>query len=434
MSAENITVTDVVCPFCGSLCDDLEVEVEGGKIVKVKKACKLGKSKIIGHQRIESPMIRDGGELKEVSYDEAIEKASQILAGSKRSLSYGWASTSCEAIEKGVHLSEVAGGVLDSTASVCHGPTVLAVQGVGAPGCTLGEVKNRADIVVFWGCNPVHAHPRHHARYSYNTKGFFSGGKEDRTLIVFDVRRTKTADKADEFVQVEPGSDYKVFSAMRTILSGNEDVLPEKVGGVSKEKLIEIVEKMKKAKFGVIFGGLGITQSRCRYKNLENVTSLVDEINEHAKFTLVAMRGHYNIAGFGQVCSWETGYPFAVDFSHGYAWYNPGEATAVDVLNRKECDAVLAVAADPVSNFPRTSVEYMREVPVIQVDPYPNPTTEFADVVIPAAVAGVEAEGTAYRMDGIPIRMRKIVDTKFLSDEEIFDKILGRVIELKEGA
>jgi len=434
MSAENTTVTDVVCPFCGSLCDDLEVEVEGNKIVKVKKACKLGKSKIMGHQRIETPMIREDGEFKEVTYDEAIDKAAQILADSKRTLSYGWASTSCEAIEKGIHLSEVVGGVIDSTASVCHGPTVLAVQGVGSPGCTLGEVKNRADLVIFWGSNPVHAHPRHQARYSYNAKGFFSDGKEDRTLMVFDVRKTKTADKADEFVQVEPGSDYKIFSAMRTILSGNEDVVPDEVGGVSKEKLIEIIEMMKKAKFGVIFGGLGITQSRCRYKNLENVISFVDEMNEHAKFTLIAMRGHYNIGGFGQVCAWETGYPFAVDFSRGYAWYNPGEATAVDVLNRKECDVVLAVAADPVSNFPRASVEYMREVPVIQVDPYPNPTTEFADVVIPAAVAGVEAEGTAYRMDSISIRMRKIIDTKFLSDEEIFEKILNKVIERKEGA
>ncbi len=431
MSAENRTITDVVCPFCGSLCDDLEVETDGTKIVKVKKACKLGKSKIMGHERIESPLIREDGKLREATYEEAIERASQILSNSKRPLSYGWASTVCEAIEKGVHLLEEIGGVMDSTASVCHGPTVLAVQGVGAPGCTLGEVKNRADLVIFWGSNPVHAHPRHQARYSYNAKGFFSGGKEDRTLMVFDVRKTKTADKADEYVQIEPGSDYKIFSAMRTILSGNEDVVPSEVGGISKEKLIEIVDRMKKAKFGVIFGGLGLTQSRCRYKNLENVISLVDEINEHAKFTLIPMRGHYNIAGFGQVCAWETGYPFAVDFSRGYVWYNPGETTAVDVLNRKECDSFLVVAADPASNFPKGSVEHMKDIPVIQVDPYHNPTTEFADVVIPAAVAGVEAEGTAYRMDGIPLRVRKLVDVKYPSDEEIFDKMLTKVKELK---
>lgn len=433
MAAENKSITDVVCPFCGSLCDDLEVEIEGSKIVKVKKACKLGKSKIMGHERTESPMIRVNGELKEVTYEEAIEKAAQILANSKRPLSYGWASTANEAIEKGVHLIEEIGGVIDSTASVCHGPTVLAVQGVGAPGCTLGEVKNRADLVIFWGSNPMEAHPRHLARYSYNAKGLFSGGKEDRTLMVFDVRKTKTAERADEFIQVEPGSDYKIFSAMRTILSGNEEIIPEEVGGIPKEKLIEIIDKMKKAKFGTIFGGLGITQSRCRHKNLENVISFVDELNEHAKFTLMAMRGHYNIAGFGQVCAWETGYPFAVDFSHGYAWYNPGEATSIEVLNRRECDSFLVVAADPASNFPKGSVEHMKDIPVIQVDPYPNPTTEFADVVIPAAVAGVEAEGTAYRMDGIAMRLRKVVDVKFLSDEEIFVKMLAKVKELKEA-
>ncbi len=55
-------------------------------------------------------------------------------------------------------------------------------------------------------------------------------------------------------------------------------------------------------------------------------------------------------------------------------------------------------------------VEALANIPVIQIDPYENPTTLLAEVVIPSAIAGVEVEGTAYRMDGLALRLRKMVD------------------------
>jgi formylmethanofuran dehydrogenase subunit B len=39
----------------------------------------------------------------------------------------------------------------------------------------------------------------------------------------------------------------------------------------------------------------------------------------------------------------------------------------------------------------------------------------------------VEAEGTAYRMDGMALRMRKLVDTIYPSDEEILTNIIESV-------
>ncbi|VUT27580.1 MAG: formylmethanofuran dehydrogenase subunit B [Candidatus Syntrophoarchaeum sp. GoM_oil] len=428
------TITDVVCPLCGCLCDDIEVIVEDGKISNVKKACPLGKNKIMGHHRIEAPMVRENGRLKEVSYDEVIERSAKILAEAKRPLLYGWASLISEAQRKGVELGEELGAVIDTTASVCHGPTVLGVQGRGAPGCTLGQVKNRADLIIYWGCNPQEAHPRHRARYTHGVKGRFRpGGKKDRKLFVIDVRETKTSKVADEFVKIDPGYDYMVFSALRTILAGHADVVPDTVGGIPKAKLVEMVDAMKSCEFGTIFGGMGLTHTRCRYKNLENVISLVDELNAHTKFTLIPMRGHYNVNGSGHTLAWLTGYPFAVDFSRGYAWYNPGETTSNDLLMRGEVDAMMAIAGDPGAHFPGRSLKHMAKIPLIQIDPYANPTTELADVVIPTAVSGVEVAGTAYRMDGVPIRTRKVVDTDFLTDEEILDRILARVKELKGG-
>ena len=56
-------VEDAICSFCGCLCDDINVEVEEGRIKRVKHACRLGSSKIMGHERIKAPMIRRGSEL-----------------------------------------------------------------------------------------------------------------------------------------------------------------------------------------------------------------------------------------------------------------------------------------------------------------------------------------------------------------------------------
>ncbi|HID20186.1 MAG TPA: formylmethanofuran dehydrogenase subunit B [Methanophagales archaeon] len=430
-------VTDVVCALCGCVCDDLVVEVEDNEVKKVKKgACSVGKSKLMGHGRIKSPAIRENGILKECSYDDAIKKAAGILAAARRPLLYGWSSTVCEADKVGIELAEEIGAVIDNTASVCHGPSVLAIQDVGLPSCTLGEVKNRADLVIYWGANPTDAHANHMKRYSYITKGYWTAeGKKDKKLIVVDVRETKTAKVADVFIRVEQGKDYLVFSALRALLLGYEDVVPEEVGGVSKKDLLEAVRLMKEAKFGITFFGMGVTQSIGRHNNIINAIQMTRAAHTHTKFSIMPMRGHYNVNGFNQVCTWETGYPFSVDLSRGYAWYNPGETSSTDLLVRKECDAALFIATDPGAHFPGESIRHLSKIPVIQIDPFPNPTTEFADVVIPAAISGVEAEGNVYRMDNIPIRLRKLVETEYIMDEVILEKILEevRAIREKEG-
>jgi formylmethanofuran dehydrogenase subunit B len=54
-------------------------------------------------------------------------------------------------------------------------------------------------------------------------------------------------------------------------------------------------------------------------------------------------------------------------------------------------------------------------------------------VAIPVATAGVEAEGTAYRMDGVALRMSKVVEPEegLLSDEAVLEAIIERVRALK---
>ena len=425
---------DVLCSFCGCLCDDITVDVEDDQIKRVRHACRLGASKIMGHERLKAPMIREKGELKEVGYQEAYDRAAQILLRAKKPLLYGWASTVCEAHKKGILLAEEVGGILDTTATVCHGPSVIGIEEKGLPGATLGQVKNRADTIVFWGCNPAEAHPRHSLRYSSNVCGRFTPeGRSGRKIIVVDVRQTRTAKNADMSVIIRPGCDYEVISALRMLVAGKGDLSPDVVGGVPKEDLAKLADMLKSAKFGAIFFGLGITHSRGRYKNIDNALSLVTELNAHTKFVIMPMRGHYNVAGIGQALAWSSGFPMSVDYTRGMPYFSPGETAACDVLAKKDADAALIIAADAASNFPRATVEALAEIPVIQIDPYENPTTLLSDVVIPSAIAGVEAEGTAYRMDGLALRMKKLISSAYPSDEEILTGILESVRKLRDS-
>ncbi len=425
-------IEDVVCPFCGCLCDDLVVEVEGTRVVSVENGCTLANEKLMGDHRLKTPIRREGKRWKETTYDEAIRETAEILCDADRPLLYGWSGTHGEAQSIGIHLAEILGALVDNTSTVCHGPSILAIQEVGHPGCTLGQVKNRADVIIYWGTNPIDAHPRHMSRYTTFADGFFlKEAFRDRKLIVVDVRKSESANIADEYIRIQPGGDYAVLSALRAIVQGKRGIIPSSVSGVSREQLFRVADLLLSAKFGAIFFGLGLTMSRGKSKNIRNAIELTEELNRHTKYIISPMRGHWNVYGSNEVFTWITGYPYAVDFARGIAFYNPGETTSVDVLSRKECDACLVVASDPGAHFPKACAEHLAEIPTVQIDPHVNATTHLSRIQIPVAVTGIDAEGTAYRMDGVPIRTRMLFKGTYPSDTDVLDQLYAIVKEIK---
>ncbi|HVP24787.1 MAG TPA: formylmethanofuran dehydrogenase subunit B, partial [Methanomicrobiales archaeon] len=209
--------------------------------------------------------------------------------------------------------------------------------------------------------------------------------------------------------------------------------LPDFIGGVPKEKVYEIVEELKTGRFGVIFFGMGLTHTLGRNHNIDIAISFTRDMNEFTKFSIIAMRGHWNVTGSGQVLSWQYGFPYAVDLSRrNKARYQTGETTSVDLLMRNEVEATFYIATDPGAHFPIDAMIASSKKPSVTVDPHITPTTELADVHIPVAMVGVETGGCAYRMDNVPIETRKVVDPPdgMLTDEELLTKILHRVDEL----
>ncbi|MHA1637631.1 MAG: formylmethanofuran dehydrogenase subunit B [Candidatus Thorarchaeota archaeon] len=409
---------DVPCTFCGCLCDDLVIEVSDNCIQSFKNGCAISKEKYLGHKenrRLE-PQIKGSP----VSLKEAIARAAEIIASSRRLLVYGLSSTENDAHREAYKIAEFTRGVVDNTSSVCHGPTILGAQESGEACAMLAEVRHRSDLVIYWGSNPAAAHPRHIPRYIRAEGEYISDPKEGRQIWLVDIRKTTTARMVDKFVRIEPGKDLEVLLALRAILRGHKIDVTE-VGGVSFEQLEELASAMKSARYGVLFFGLGLTQSSGRHRNIDAAIRLIQDLNSYTKWNMMPMRGHYNVAGANKTSTWVTGYPYAVDYARGYPRYQPGEYSAVDMLARGEADALLNIASDPAAHFPRHAVEHIASIPVINIDPKINMTSRLAEVNIPAAIAGIECDGAATRMDGLPLYLRKLIDPPegVLPDREI---------------
>ena len=57
-------------------------------------------------------------------------------------------------------LAETIGAVIDPAGPLLDGASGLAFQARGASTATLGDVRDRADVVVIWRADPVTTHPR----------------------------------------------------------------------------------------------------------------------------------------------------------------------------------------------------------------------------------------------------------------------------------
>ncbi|MFP6617846.1 MAG: formylmethanofuran dehydrogenase subunit B [Pirellulaceae bacterium] len=427
-------VKDATCTFCGCVCDDIDLTVDGNRIVEAKRACVLGKAWFFNHEIDDRPSCLIHGKPAEV--EDGIREAARILAQSRYPLIYGLSDTTSESQRVAVGIADWIGANVDTTTSVCHGPSGMAFQGVGEVTCSLGEVRNRGDLIIFWGSNPAESHPRHFTKYSLMPKGMFvPNGRKDRTCVVVDVRRTKSAKAADLFIQVKPRKDFEALWTLRALAQGIEldaDRVEEDTG----QPLTvwqNLMDRMKAARFGVIFFGMGLTMTRGKHANSEALLALTRDMNRYTRFVCKPNRGHGNVTGADNVVAWRTGFPFGVNLARGYPRFNPGEYTASDVLARGEADAAMIVASDPMANFSQPAREHLKTIPYVALDPKDTPTTRQAVVAFNVATYGINVPGTVYRMDDVPIPLRPAFESPHPSDFEILSGIEKHVKEILHG-
>jgi formylmethanofuran dehydrogenase subunit B len=418
---------NIACTVCGCVCDDLRITVEKGTITKAEGACHLAEPWYLGQEQAHPAVAQIDGQ--PATLEAALFRAADILRAASSPLIYGLSRSSTDGQRAAVSLAESLGATIDTTASLCHAPSIMAMQEVGEVSCTLGEVKNRADLVIYWGANPVESHPRHFERYSLLPLGrFIPGGRAGRTLVVADVKPTATTEEADLFLQVEPGRDFEALTTLRTLLQGG---IVESSASTGAPLLVlkELAHRMKSCRYGIVFFGLGLSMTGLGQHNVGALLLLIRDLNNFTRFCARRLRYPGDVTGADTVLAWQTGYPFSVNFFRGYPRFNPGEFSAQEMLERGEADACLFVGSEGVGRFSKSAVDRLRRISTIALD-YPTvesfipPTVRFT-----TAVYGVHQPGTAFRMDGIPIPLRAFLPTDYPSDCDVLKALEGRLIE-----
>jgi formylmethanofuran dehydrogenase subunit B len=371
-------IHDFVCTACGCTCDDLVVTVEADRIASFTPPCPLAEQFLLA-----TPADEEAASFPSA----AVEEAASFLRSARAPLVMGFQRATVDAQRLAVGIADQLGAFLDPTDDDGVSQSHAAVQAVGAITATLGEAASRSDRILYWQCDPVTTHPRHVERFS-------SGA--GRLVVVADVRRTATADAADEFVQLDSNDGIAVLWTLRALVQGVEvDVAPP---------VRQLAEGLMASRYATVFynddaeeAGIAKTQA---------ISLLVRDLHRHTRAAALPLGASFNAVGAAQVLTWQTGFPAAVSFARGYPQYLPGEATAARLLARGEVDAALIIAADPLGRLPPDAAAHLRSIPTIVLDDRDTATMRAATIALRTARFGIETPGDSYRSDGVALSLR----------------------------
>jgi formylmethanofuran dehydrogenase subunit B len=438
-SDEPTTIRDATCLACGCLCDDLDVRVEGGRIVAAERACALGRDWFLAdHGPVSGPSATIEGRAAET--DSALRRAAGILAASRSPVVLGLTRSSVEAQAEAVAIADRIGASLDPSHSADALPGLLALQRVGRVSATLGEVRNRADSIVFWGLDPMATHPRHLERYSAEPRSrFLPRGRPDRFLAVVRAGQGEnaTARLADFTLDVDPDRQLAALTALRGLVRGarlDPDRL-ESATGIHPSPLMDLAGHLREARYGAFFFGEGLGRARGGVANVEAALTLVRDLNTHAtgRFVALPIGRAFNAAGAEAVMTWQASAALTCDFSRGHPRFLPHEASAGSRLGRGVADAALVVADDPRDFLAPEALAHLGRIPTVVIAPDATDPSRAATVGLSCATTGIDAGGTVARSDGVSLPLRPALRPSRPTDRQLL-RSLGERLRTAAGS
>ena len=387
-------VANVTCLGCGCACDDITVVVKQDRIAEARNACALGVA-WFGDGTVPAETRVNG---RTASLERALTEAARLLTGATRPLVYLAGDVSCETLREGVAIADRLHAAIDSLAAT-SATAVLAAQRRGRAGATLGEIRQRADLVVFWAVDPSARYPRYGSRYAVEPRGVAAPqGRKDRTLIAVDVGEALGPADADGRLAIAPADEVDSLEIMRATVQGRT------VGEEARFRTaVELARRMTEARYvAIVTDGEPGTPSADPAR-AEALVTLSQALNAPTRCALSTLRGGGNRSGADAVLTWQTGFPFAVDFARGYPSYQP-QAGAAALLGAGEVDAALVIGTPATLPLPVATA--LARVRSVVIGPRASAATFQPAVAVDAGVAGIHEGGTAFRMDDVPLPLR----------------------------
>ncbi len=416
--AHPTVLADVTCTACGCLCDDLCLTVSDGRILAAEHACDLGRRWFLAdHNQSVGPLATIAGRPAEPG--EALDHAAAILRRAQAPVVLGLTHTSNESVAAALAIADRIGAAVDVGQATLAIPALRAFQRVGRVSATLGEVKNRADVVVFWGVDPLLTHPRHWERYSVEPNSrFVPQGRAGRTVIVADTEHTATAQRADLFVPIAAERQFETLWTLRALVGG-VTLDPGRVRqttGIDLETLDALAERLIHARYGACFYGPSLIRGRGGSACAEAALALIRDLNLRTRFVILPIGGTGNAAGAEAVLTWQSGSPQSVDYSGSFPRALAEDSSAAARLERGEADAALIVADAVEDWLPAAAWEQLEKIPRIVVAPRATERYPAAHVALASATSGIDAGGTVTRVDGVVLPLRPPLVSRVPSD------------------
>jgi formate dehydrogenase alpha subunit len=441
-----------ICPYCGCGCG-LYLHVENNLITGVspnrKHPVNHGTLCVKGwncHEfaqhpdRLQYPLVRDGGAFRHATWDEALGETAARLTGIKNK--YGpdaigvLGSAKCTNEENFVLMKFARAALgtnnVDHCARLCHSSTVgglAAAFGSGAMTNSIDEIRD-ARVIFVIGSNTTEQHPM---------IGMHMLEAKDRgaTLIVADPRRTQIAQFSHLHMRHKSGTDVALLNAMMhvIIVEGLVDVsfirqrtenfddfeqrvmtytpdIAEQITSVPAGDIRKAARLYASEKRSMLFYAMGITQHITGVDNVRSCANLV-MLTAHIGQPMTGLnplRGQNNVQGacdVGALPDVYTGYQKVSDpearKKFERAWSRPLPekpgltlTEMIDGIKTGNIRALYIMGENPVISDPDSAhvKEALSKLEFLAVqDLFPSDTAEFAHVVLPAA-SFAEKDGT----------------------------------------
>ena len=397
------------------MCDDVHIELEGNRIAKVENACVKGAALIhtSDAQRRRASCLWHG---KSVPVDKAIDESAKLLRKARKTLIFGLDNSTLETQAAALDLAQALGAVIDDTSSFLYGSLIQKILSDSLPSCPLSQVKDAADLLVYWGSNPIHSHPRHLSKFSYYSYTQYDEAgwiPAKVTLTCVDIRDTELTSICYPAFRVQPGGDGEFIAAISLALEGK--------GGTEEAR--KFVELVARSHFCVLFCGMGLIYSLD--DELERFTEMVHKLTQQTRVAVIPMIDEPNMRGFNQLLYKSTGYVNQVSFADGVS--HGREFSSLEQVRTQAAQCILIIASDPFSDLPLSLMRNLRGTSIICLDHFATATTAAADVVIGTAIPGLECEGTMVRMDGEQIALSPVRENEYPSEKQIIKELLNRL-------
>lgn len=403
MTAPSI-VENVTCLGCGCACDDISVVVHDDHIIEARNACALG-TRWFGDGQVPSRCVVDG---RDVPLPEAVLSAATVLSEAARALVYLAPGVSCESQREVVAIADLLQARLDTITSATASRFVLAGQERGYASATLGEIRNRADVVVFWGVDLEHRYPRFASRYAPEPVGMYlERSQRSRTVISVDVGRAASVVVADRRMAVTPADEVAVLTALEALARAPaEDTSAfATLSGAAWAGARELAPALLSARYvALVYDAEPDDRAKRSPRRFDALAALAQALNHRTRCAAIALRGGGNRSGADSVLVAQAGFPFAIDFARGFPRYDPYSGSVDARLDRREVDAALVVG--DVVSIPDETRRMLATLHPVAIGPRASQSPLGAAITLDTGIDGIHASGTALRTDDVPLPLR----------------------------